>query len=384
MKRQTTPWSCLLLVGALTVLTPPVCGAADEAAGVDAKRAEAESLYAQGRYSEALPILEQLDASGDANGPLLYRLTYCQSKTGAPAASEASERRALETLEGELETAPTLEVPFYLSNIYRNTGRIADANRVAAETTERVETGGLPKPETGMDMFQLGKLYADQDRAELATEWYTQAVDALTADGRVGGPYVRWASRYLAEAAYNRKDHDAAQKYYGTLVDEGEGAGPEFERLAISRARVGMYREAADAWRLVESSNPPDPNRARYAGRLCRLAATLKSQSPLAPSGKPWTELTQQELEELMKQEAGRAMQVYTEAQEAAQPTKEERRAYLAKLKEAKAVFVPAALEYTLRGLDIRQTAFFGGYARLILNRSAWRPVWDEADEATN
>ena len=38
-----------------------------------------------------------------------------------------------------------------------------------------------------------------------------------------------------------------------------------------------------------------------------------------------------------------------------------------------KGVFVAAALEYAVRGHGIREAAFFGGYAPLVFQRSAWK-----------
>ena len=75
-----------------------------------------------------------------------------------------------------------------------------------------------------------------------------------------------------------------------------------------------------------------------------------------------------------MKEQADLATGVSREAHEAPNANRDERLAFRVRMKAAKTVFVPAALEYTLRGHNIRQTAFFGGYARLILNRNAWQP----------
>jgi tetratricopeptide (TPR) repeat protein len=375
MNRPTALLFFWILIGALSISALPA-RAADDAGALDSKRVEAESLYAQGRYAEALPLLEQLDAAGAATGPLLYRLNFCQLKTGDTAGSAATQRRAVESLERELASAQALEVPFYLANAYRNAGRTDDARRVAAEATTRVERAEIPEPDSGPSMFQLGKLYADQGLEQPATKWYSRAVDALTQGPHPGGPYVRWASRYLAEAAYGRKDFTTAQRYYTSLTEAGEGTAQDFDRLAISRVRVGMFAEAADAWRLVETMNSADPNRARYGARLSTVASKQVSLSENAPSGKPWIEATREELEAAMKEQAGRVRAVLQGYEERGELDKATQYEYRKQLNEAKTIFVPAALEYMVRGHDIRQTAFFGGYARLILSQSAWKPPW--------
>jgi tetratricopeptide (TPR) repeat protein len=382
MKRRSASLLAAALAGALTFWAAPAIGAGKDAKKLDSLRREAESLYAQGRYPEALRLLEQLDEAGAATGPLLYRLSFCQRTAGDTAGSAASEARALQALESEIVSTRELEVPFYLINTYQNLGRADDARRVAAETTARVDQGEIAKPAEGTGMFQLGKLYADQNLAPQATEWYGRAVESLTESGGAGGPYVRWASRYLAENAYQRKDFTSAQQYYSTLVEAGEGTAQDLDRLAVSRARVGMFAKAAEAWGLVEALNPPDPNRARYCARLCALATKMKSLSPVAPSGKPWPQLTREELESTMKEQAERVRAIFAEGEQETEIDSAKREQYRARLKEVKAIFVPAALEFALRGHDLRQTAFFGGYARLILNRWAWKPPQEKTAES--
>ena len=186
-----------ILIGLWMVLGYATQPAQAEDDGRAARQRQAEALYAEGRYAEALPLLEQLTSEGPATGALLYRLSYCQRVGGAEAQSRESEAHARALLEKELPETKDLEVSFYLTNTYQNAGREDDVRRVAAEATTRVEGGAIPEPTTGDGMFQLGKLYADQGLELQAMEWYDKAVDALTGGGsRPGGPYVRWASRY--------------------------------------------------------------------------------------------------------------------------------------------------------------------------------------------
>lgn len=366
MKRQPVLAIAVLLVAALTTLACCI------RRGPDPEH-QAKALYSEGRYAEARPLLEQLDESGAATGPLLYRLAFCQRSAGDEAASAETQQRARETLEREVTEAEDLEVPFYLVNTYQNLGQDADARRVAAEATARVERDQLPLPDSGDGMFQLGKLYADQGLEPQAAEWYAKAVDALTEGGRAGGSYVRRASRYVAERAFRQQEFATAQRYYTSLIGAGEGTAADFDRLAICSARAGMYEEAAQAWKQAELAKPVDANRSRYGARLATMAAKLDAVPDGAPSGKAWTELTKEELESLMKEQADQVKAILAEVEQAGQVEKETRQQYRDQLREIRAVFVPAALEYVLRGHSIRQTAFFGGYAPLILNRKAWR-----------
>ncbi len=335
-------------------------------------RAEAVSLYDQGRFREAGLLLLEIDAAGDADGPLLYRLAYCQGRTSDARRGETQDR-AREALETALSSARDLEIPFYLANTYENLGRKEDARRIAAEATAGVEEGDLGRPTTGSSMFQLGKMYADQGLDEQAAEWYTQAVRTLTEEGDRGGSYVRWASRFLAERAFRTRDFESAATYYTSLVNAGEGEQPDFDRLAISQVHVGKYKEAAEAWKQAERLKPADGDRARYCGRLAKMASKLEALPEKAPSGKPWGQLSQEELQTLMSDLADQAKKTRAEVTEETPLDDEERARVSARLQEIQPVFVAAGLEYAMRGHSIREAAFFGGYAPLIFRPKDWR-----------
>ncbi len=342
--------------------------------------ADAVSAYDQGQYREAAVLLEQIDAAGDADGPLLYRLAYCQRKSG-DARSGKTQDRALEALENALSSATDLEIPFYLANTYENLGRKEDARRIAAEATAGVEQGDLTRPTTGSRMFRLGKLYADQGLDEQAAEWYTQAVETLAEEGDRGGPYVRRASRFLAERAFRARDFESAQKYYTSLTDAGDGEQLDFDRLAVSQVRLGQYKEAADSWGQVELRQPADADRARYCGRLAKMASKLDALPEQAPAGKPWDQLAKDELQALMSELADQAKKTRTEVTEGAPLSDEDRARLSARFEEIQPVFVAAALEYATRGYSIREAAFFGGYAPLIFHAKHWRIPGDKGQK---
>ncbi|HKQ59871.1 MAG TPA: hypothetical protein VJS92_01225 [Candidatus Polarisedimenticolaceae bacterium] len=339
--------------------------------GTSAPAAEPEALYDQGRYAEACPLLEQRVSGGRTTGPLLYRLFYCQQWSNAPTSQQTLER-AREQLEAELSGAAGLETPFYLANAYSNLGRTADAKRVAADATQRIESGQWPKPVAGVDQFRLGKLYADQERPEEALAAYDAALTAFAAEPDPPRPYVKWAARYVAERAYAAKDWERAAHGYSQLLAEGQGTQDEYDRFASSQARLGHWQQAGAAWNKSELANPGEGDRARYCKNLMMRAAELPSLPAATPEGRSFSTLSQAELETVMSDQAKVVRETIQQAQEAPKLKKKQRREMQARLDAARPLFVAAALEYALQGYSLRETAFAGGYAPLIFRPAAW------------
>ena len=343
------------------------------ATGDDASRLRALELYDQGSYAEALPLLEQLDAAGEAGGTDLYRLYFCLRHAGDPRAT-GTLQRARQALEAELPTALDLEVPFYLANTHRNFGRLSDAKRVAAQATGRLERGELPEPRNGIDRFRLAKLYDDQGRADEAARWYGEAIESFeTEGGDAAAPYLAWALRYLADRTWEAGDYGAAAAHLARLTKGDDASAPDLDRLASALVRSGRYADARTAWQRVERLDPPNADRARYCWRLAGQASELGTLPETASDGRPWVELSREELEGTLEESAKVAREILAEASEAERIRKRQRRKMQARLDEARGRFVAAGLEHALRRFGIRETAFFGGYAPLVFHAKEWR-----------
>lgn len=334
--------------------------------------ARAVALYDAGNYAEARVLLEQRVAAGASDGPTLYRLYFCQREAGDDAA-RTTLLAARAALEAELPAATRLEVPFYLANVYRNTARLADASRIAQEATARVEAGTLAQPKDGLGMFQLGKLYADQDRPGDAANWYKQAIKAFAAAGEKLPPAAQWAARFLGEKADEAGDFAVANENLGLLLDAGSATIPDLNRLAIVRVRLGDFEGAATAWRKAGILNPVEGDHPRYCAQLAKQAAEIGTLPAKAPDGRGWETLSPAELEERMLERAAAAHAALAAAPPRDTLELDRVREINAAIGKDREVFVRAALEYAMRGLPIRETAFRGGYAPMIFHADQWK-----------
>ena len=370
-KSNLFPARATLAAAALAVTLCAGLVAADD--DLQGRRASAFELYDQGRYAEARPLLERLEADGPADGVLLYRLYYCQ-RVANDAAARGTLDRARGLLEKELDGAADLEIPFYLANAYRNAGRLSDARGVAARTTERVESGELTEPADGFEMFRLGKLYADQERVAEASDWYARSLELLADDESGGaGPYVAWAARYLSERAWDDEDYESSAEYLGLIVAGGGGSAADLDRLAVANCRLERYGEAKMAWKRAEKLDPATANRPRYAWHLAEQAEEIGRLPGTAPDGRPWAELSKAELEQLLLDQAQVVGEAMTEVEESQKLKKKRRKQLQRGIDAARPIFFRAGLEYVLRGYGIRETAFFGGYAPLIFHSDKWK-----------
>jgi tetratricopeptide (TPR) repeat protein len=360
----------ITLLLALTVLAILPCLAQDTS---EPTAAQAIELYDAGRYAEAGRLLELMDARGELDGSLLYRLYYCQQHANDPRSGETL-ARSIAPLERDAAAADDLEAAFYLINAYSSLGRREEARTMARQVTQRIESGAVLEPASGTEQFRLGKLYADGENVEQAERWFAAALESFTAEeGSEHEAYVKWAVSYMADASYDREDFVAAEQYYGRLIDLQQPTMAGLDRLAVVRARAGLYAAAGKTWRRAELLDPANANRARYCYRLAETAETLDSLSAAAPDGRLWTQLNREDLEQTL-QEQFQAVRAVGEQIETAQPLSEEdRQRFQATFDTIRPIFVAAGLEYAIQGHSIREAAFFGGYAPLIFKESAWQ-----------
>ena len=328
---------------------------------------QAVRLYDQGNYDGARKTLVDLDIAQALDGPLLYRLFFCEKATGHEDSARKALDRARTALEEELAASGSLEVAFYLANTYSNLGRATDAKRVAHEATVKIESAGLTPPKSAIGLFQVGKLYQDQSRQAEASAYYSKAVDAFDlTDGRYVGN-ARWALRYLGTNALAQRDFAAAEKALLRLTDIGGANVADWESLAETRIRLGKYALAAEAWKASVKLHPADADDARYAARLADTAALIAPLPPAAPGGAAFTSMSQADLEAFLKAQSELAIAARSGA------TDPSLRAETAsKLLETRRLFVAACLEYAARSFGIRETAFREGYAVLIFQDRAW------------
>jgi tetratricopeptide (TPR) repeat protein len=367
------PSARLATLAALTVATAAVAA--------DNVKEQAVSLYDRGRYEDARKTLEELDRAHALDGPLLYRLYFCEKAAGRTDDARKALDRARAALESEVGSSASLEVAFYLANTYSNLGLSADARNAAKAMTDKIESKHAPAPTSAIGLFQVGKLYEDQSRQKEALTYYAKAVDKFDlADRRYAGN-AAWALRYLGNAAFASADFQASERALARRTELDGVEAADWNTLAAARVRLGKYALAAEAWKASVRLDPAGADDPRYSARLADTAAVL-APLPTTADGAAFTAMDENRLKSVLKAQAEALAAAQTHAAEAMGPKQDggpaqrldpKLRAEAARtLRETRGRFVAAGLEYAVRGYGIRETAFGNGYAVLIFQDSAW------------
>ena len=339
-------------------------------------------LYDQEAYDEARVTLHQLDDARALDGPLLYRLFYCEKVTGHPDDARKALDRARETLEAEAGDPRSLESAFYLANAYTNLGRAEDAKEAAHAMTAAVESGKAKVPASAIGLFQLAKLYQDQGHQSDAERFYRKAVDAFDLSGGRYGGNIRWALRYLGNGALARSEFAAAETAFARLTAVGGADAADWDALAVARVRQRKYAEGAEAWRSAVKADQANADDPRYAARLADVAASIAPLPTGIAGGTAFSAMAQADLTSYLKSKPAAVSAAQARAAEAmhpdasgvpTQPLEPKLRKELTEaLLQTRREFTAAGLEFALRHFGIRETAFREGYAVLIFQDSIW------------
>ena len=166
---------------------------------------------------------------------------------------------------------------------------------------------------------------------------------------------------------------EIAAKQFGRISASGNATLDDFDKLGLASLIIGDYGSATKAWQRAVRLNPGNADRYRYGSALADLCRAT-SDIPISPDGeRGWDEMSREELEEMLKQQAQVVRDGKAEAAAIDVLTWEQRKSFDARIAGARPLFVGAALEIMRRGINLREAAFFGGYAPLIFHAREWK-----------
>jgi len=156
------------------------------------------------------------------------------------------------------------------------------------------------------------------------------------------------------------------------LASAGDASVEDLDRWAVASIRRLDYHTAAMAWYRALRVNPATGIRYQYAAQLATQGKAIQPLPDQGPDGRAWGDWSRAELETLLREKSTIASETLAAAAEPETLERAESRKMQATIDKAHKLFVAAAIEYTLRGYPIRETAFQTGYAPMIFNVNRW------------
>lgn len=257
-----------------TLLVPVGCGGRGRPgdAGGDATSAGApatatpaapadpgEALYNQGKYSEALPLLEASAATAKT-GTLLYQIGFAKgSLSGATGAAVRKTywTEAKPLLEAEIVTpgGATLERLYYLTVIAFDETDLPGMQKYAAQAVDTIEKGPDPNSLSGEDWFRLGRLHDFLQQPSEAEAAYRRALAAFRKVPAINPAYQALTLVRVADIDYDSRRFDLAANGYGealALVPTLDQVKPF--RLGLALTGTGRFDESIAAFKKDRDS----------------------------------------------------------------------------------------------------------------------------------
>jgi tetratricopeptide (TPR) repeat protein len=271
---------------------------------------EAMLLYNQGKYEEALPLLEKaLEASPD-DGRLQYQIGYCREAVQKDAeARQRAWKTAEPLLEAEVgrEDGATLERLYYLTAINAFQGDSDRMVQFARQGVERFEKGPNPNALTGEDWFRLGRMRDFLQEASEAEAAYRRAVSAFDRVPAQNPAYHALALVRVADLDFEAGRLAAAGEAYDRALALLPGTN-QVRPFRHALALVALGRFEAAAGRFEDARRPPlddpDPeilNEAQYGADLARKARAVEPLDDKDADGTPIAGLPPEMLTERLK-----------------------------------------------------------------------------------
>ncbi len=234
----------------------------------------AETLYNEGKYTDALPLL-RAQAESARTGTLLYQLGYCiYAVEGNDDERRSRWEEAIPLLEKELSgpEGATLGRLYYLASIHMNQGDLDAMQRISRRAVDEIEKGPHLTSLDGVDWFRLARIHDWLNEPSQAEAAYRRAVSAFSVDGPVDNPaYQTLALALVGDLDFlNLRYRSAADNYNKALeLVPGNKEIRPFNH-GISLLAIDQFADATA--RFIEDRDPKTREESRLAAEIARLS----------------------------------------------------------------------------------------------------------------
>jgi len=291
------------LLVALAAACAVACSSGGEASKKSAPQDPAQVLYAQGKYAEALPLLEKALAAR-RTGSLLYQIGYSKGVvegTGGAAQKQLwSEARPLLEQEVAAPGQATLDRLYYLTVISSDDGQAEAMRKYGRQAVDTIEKGADQSHLSGEEWFRLARIHEFLEEPSEAEAAYRRSVSAFRAAPAANPTYQALALARVGELELDNRRYEAAADAFAEalkLVPSLNQVRPYRNGVALFGA--GRFDEAIAAFGA--DRDPQTMTESQYAGDLARRTKEAGGLIPAEPDGVPIDQMPLESLDGRIK-----------------------------------------------------------------------------------
>lgn len=192
----------------------------------------AQTLYDQGHWNEALPLLKAKQEK-QPSGALLYQIGFCQGMIEGPH-SESRRKSWAEAgpiLEKELAASggATLDRLYYLTVISYDQGNEASLRKYGRQAVDQIEKGPDPNSLSGEDWFRFGRIHEFLSETSESQAAYRRAVSAFAKRPAANPSYQALALIRVGDQEFQAHHYKEAVAEY----DEALKIAPDLKQVRL-------------------------------------------------------------------------------------------------------------------------------------------------------
>jgi len=234
-----------------------------------------EAFYNEGKYAEALPLLEATAATAKT-GTLLYQIGFAKGSLSGPTGAVVRKpywTEAKPLLDGEVATpgGATLERLYYLTVIAFDEADLPGMEKYARQAVDTIEKGPDPNALSGEDWFRLGRLHDFLREPSEAEAGYRRAIAAFRKVPATNPTYQALTLVRVADLDFDSHRFDVAASGYEealTVVPTLDQVQPF--RVGLALFGAGRFDDAVAAFK--KDRDPATMTESQYAADLAQKA----------------------------------------------------------------------------------------------------------------
>jgi tetratricopeptide (TPR) repeat protein len=291
-----------VLVVALAIMT----GDCSADRGARKEVSPGETLYNEGKYAEALPLLLKTRQPGQPTGTLLYQIGFCRAQVeGKMDARQEAWEQAAPLLEKEV-AAPggaTLERLYYLVVLKYEAGDLEAMRKFGEQAVREIEKGPNANGLSGEDWFRLARIRDFLREPADAEAAYRRAVSAFTKKRGDNPAYQTLALVRVADLDREGHHYEEAVTGYGEALKLNPATDQvKPYRYGLALLATGRWEEAVA--RFGQDRDPVTSTESQYAADLARKAKDVAPLDTKDRDATPIPQITPEDLVDRIRQAA--------------------------------------------------------------------------------